>query len=282
MSAYLQQAGVDVAETRTAYSQLQDLNKRYGDILLDGGLAAGGLAPPPWGTAADVVSLGRSWTNGTWGDVFFDVIGFVPVLDLVKGARTGIKLNDLRRGVDAANTAMGRVFQSTKDAAAKYWDDLMQSRKAAYDQAVAACGRNKACRDSKAPLKGPQYANTPTDGPNGAWRGERGDSVWQPTNGGPPITYTNGFPNYGPYSGGNVEIAMRGNTTTDFTAARDAMRVQTGDPNWTKPSNMTWHHKEDGVTMQLIPKSIHATGGGASTPHMGGASLYDGSNQAGF
>lgn len=282
MSGYLETAGVPVTDTRTAYAQLQDLNTRYGDILLDGGLAAGGLLPPPWGTAADVASLGRSWTNGTWGDVFFDVIGFVPVLDLAKGARTGLKLNDLRRGVDAANTAMNRVFQSTKDAAGKYWDDLIASRKAAYDEAVRACGTNKACRDSKAPMKGPQYTNTPTDGANGAWRGERGDSVWQPSNGGPAVAYRNGFPDYGPYSAGNVEIAMRGNTTTDFTAARNGMRLQTGDPNWTKPGNMTWHHKEDGVTMQLIPNAIHATGGGASTPHMGGASLYSGGNQAGF
>jgi hypothetical protein len=38
----------------------------------------------------------------------------------------------------------------------------------------------------------------------------------------------------------------------------------------------------EGVTMELIPQNIHATGGGASTPHMGGASLYEGSNASEF
>jgi hypothetical protein len=274
MSGYLADAGVNVAETRTAFTQLQDLNQRYGDLLIDCGLAAGGLAPPPWGTYADVLSLGRSWTNGTWGDVFFDVIGFVPVLDLVKGARTGLKVNDIRRGVDAANTAMGRVFQSTKQAAAKYWDDVMASRKAAYDEAVRACGTNKACRDSKAPMKGPQYAQTPTN--NGRWAGERGDGVWHPDNGGPPITYRNGFPDFSAHSAGQVEIPMTG-LRGDHALADSAMRNQLGDQNWTRPPGYTWHHVEDGVTMQLVPTSLNNTYG-----HTGGASLYNGANAGGF
>ena len=60
------------------------------------------------------------------------------------------------------------------------------------------------------------------------------------------------------------------------------MREQLGDPKWKRPKDMTWHHKEDGVTMQLVPKSIHGTGAGASTPHMGGASMYSGANATEF
>ena len=52
------------------------------------------------------------------------------------------------------------------------------------------------------------------------------------------------------------------------------------DPNWQKPSGYTWHHHEDGVTMQLIPSNIHGTGSGAMSPHMGGAALYGNGSQA--
>jgi hypothetical protein len=271
MSGYLADAGVNVAETRTAYAQLQDLNKRYGDMLIDGGLAAGGLAPPPWGTFADVASLGRSWTNGTWGDVFFDVIGFVPVLDLVKGARTGLKVNDIRRGVDAANTAMGRVFQTTKDTAAKYWADMAKARKAAYDEAVKKCNGKKACLDKLPSPKGPQYDTLPKDPNKGSWT---------PKDGSPAVTYKNGFPDFKPFSKADVEIPMRGNST-DFTAADKAMQARTGDANWQRPDGYTWHHKEDGVTMQLVPSSINtASYGGVN--HTGGAALFGKVHGEGF
>jgi A nuclease of the HNH/ENDO VII superfamily with conserved WHH len=284
MSGYLAKEGVDVGKTRSAFDQLGQLNAKYGEIAADGTLAAAGFLPPPAGTAADVVSLGRSLWKGDWGGALFDVIGLVPIAgDAAKAGKIANKLNDLRKSLDVANSAIGKIFSKTKTAAAKYWDDLAKARKADYDKAIKSC-TTKACRDAKAAMKGPQYGNTPTDGANGAWKGERGDSVWQPSaaKGGPPVTYKNGFPDYGPHSKGDIEIPMRGNTTTDFTAARDGMRAKTGDPNWTTPKDMTWHHKEDGVTMQLIPKSIHATGGGASTPHMGGASLYSGGNAPGF
>lgn len=34
---------------------------------------------------------------------------------------------------------------------------------------------------------------------------------------------------------------------------------------------LTWHHKEDGVTMQLVPQYVH--GGSNGSGHAGGASL---------
>ncbi|MCU0800614.1 MAG: HNH endonuclease [Rhodobacteraceae bacterium] len=282
MSGYLAAKGVDPTATRSAYKELADLNKKYGEIATDTGLAAAGALPPPFGTAADVASLGRSLWKGDWGGALMDAVGIIPIVgDAAKAGKIANKLNDLRKSMDVAATTLGKSLQNTKAAAKKYWADMVKANKADYDKAIKNC-KTKACRDSKAALKGPQYGYTPTDGPNGKWKGERGDSVWEPSNGGPAIKYKNGFPDYGPHSKGDVEIAMRGNETSDFTAARNAMRERTGDPNWTTPKDMTWHHKEDGVTMQLIPKSVHATGGGASTPHMGGASLYSGSNATEF
>lgn len=282
MGAELRASGVDIDQTRSAFREMQQINAKYGELATDATLAAGGALPPPFGTAADVASLGRSLWRGDWGGALFDVVGFVPVIgDAAKGARVANRLNDLRRSLDVAKSAIQRNLTSTREAAARYWDKIARRNRQAYEDAIRNC-TTKACRDARASLKGPQYRNTPTDGPNGNWVGERGDSVWQPSNGGPPVTYRNGFPDYSPHSQGNVDIAMRGNETTDFTSATRGMREQLNDPNWRLPDNMTWHHHENGTTMQLIPKDIHATGGGASTPHMGGASLYSGSNAAEF
>lgn len=284
MSRYLQAEGVDVATTRTAYDELRQLNSQYGELAADAGLAGASMLPPPAGTAADVVSIGRSVWGGRWGDALFDVVGLIPLGgDAIKGARILNKLNDFRRALDVAGSGMARAFGKTKEAAAKYWDDVVAANRRDYQEALAACNGSRACREAAAAKKGPQYGNTPRSGDNGEWTsGERGDGVWTPSNGGQPITYRNGFPDYSPHSAGDVDIPMRGNRTTDFTAADQAMRDKLGDPSWERPSDHTWHHSENGATMQLIPKSVHATGGGASTPHMGGASLYGGSNASEF
>lgn len=284
MSGYLQREGVDVTKTRAAHAELAALNAKYGELATDAALAAGGALPPPFGTAADVASLGRSLWKGDWGGALLDVAGLVPIVgDGAKGAKIANRLNDLRKSLDVAQTGMQRAFGKTQAAARKYWDDAIKSNKTAYEEALKACNGSKACREAAAAKKGPQYKNTPTSGKNGEWvSGERGDGVWKPANGGPSITYKDGFPNYGPHSKGDVQIPMRGNTSSDFRDADAAMRDKLGDPNWQRPRDHTWHHNEDGTTMQLIPKNVHATGGGASTPHMGGASLYDGSNATQF
>ena len=284
MSRYLEADGIDVNQTRTAYGELRDLQAKYGQLAGDVGLAGASMLPPPAGTAADVVSIGRSLWGGRWGDALFDVVGLVPLGgDAIKAGRLANKLNDFRKALDVASTGMRRAFQGTKDAAAKYWDDAVAARKADYEEALEACNGTKACREAAAAKKGPQYEKTPKSGDNGEWSsGERGDGVWTPSNGGPPVTYNNGFPDYGPHSAGSVDIPMRGNHTTDFSSADKAMRDQLGDPDWTRPSDHTWHHSENGVTMELVPKDIHATGGGASTPHVGGASLYSGTNASEF
>lgn len=282
MTNALAKEGIDPAQTTDAWNQLQQLNKQYGDLAADAALAAGGALPPPFGTAADVAALGKSLWTGDWGGALLDVVGFVPLLgDAAKGGKIANKLNDLRKAIDTANSALARRLQQTKDVAKKYWDDIAKKNRNAYDEAIKNC-QSKACREDLAKLKGPQFEKTPKSGENGTWSGERGDSTWKPSNGGPEIQYKNGFPDYGPHSAGNVEIPMKGNHTTDFTAADNAMREKLGDPNWRRPSDHTWHHKEDGVTMQLIPKNIHSTGGGASTPHLGGAAMHSGSHSTDF
>jgi A nuclease of the HNH/ENDO VII superfamily with conserved WHH len=77
---------------------------------------------------------------------------------------------------------------------------------------------------------------------------------------------------------GEVEILMTGKDA-DFTAARDAMRKKLKDNSWPEPSKYsdrpdgyTWHHNENGATMQLVEKTMHDKAiSGAS--HTGGASI---------
>ncbi|MEJ6404349.1 hypothetical protein [Yoonia sp. 2307UL14-13] len=67
MSAYLREDGIDVAQQRTAYQELQQLSNEYGDLVADGVLTGASMAPPPAGTAADLVSIGKSllgWNTG--------------------------------------------------------------------------------------------------------------------------------------------------------------------------------------------------------------------------
>ncbi|MEL7497429.1 MAG: HNH endonuclease [Planctomycetota bacterium] len=277
MSNALAKEGIDPKKSRAAWDELQQLNSKYGELAADAALAAGGALPPPFGTAADVVSLGKSVWTGDWGGALMDVVGFVPIVgDAAKGGKIAKKLNSLRKALDTANATMARTLRQTKKAAKKYWDDLAKANRKAYEQAIKSCGSNKACREAKAVLKGDQYKRTPKSGKNGKWEGERGDGKWVPADGSTPVEYKNGFPDYGPHSKADVEIPMRGDHYHDFNNADAAMRDKLGDPDWQRPDDMTWHHKEDGVTMQLVPKSVHGTGGGATTPHLGGASMHGG------
>ncbi len=79
------------------------------------------------------------------------------------------------------------------------------------------------------------------------------------------VTYNSkGYANFTPYEhpdGGNVQIQQTGNHYVD----NDAADVARGKP---KPDDWTWHHNEDGTTMQLVPRGIHQR-----FHHSGGASI---------
>jgi len=77
-----------------------------------------------------------------------------------------------------------------------------------------------------------------------------------------------------------AELAMTGENSKDFAAAD---RILARDRGWLKKNGtpnaaaserfrrnnrLTWHHHEDGETMQLIPEDLHG-----NITHSGGASL---------
>jgi RHS repeat-associated protein len=72
-----------------------------------------------------------------------------------------------------------------------------------------------------------------------------------------------GFPDFSSYAVAEVRVTgLTGNNTKDAALANQA----TGLPK--TPAGYTWHHVEDGKTMQLVPTSVHQPVG-----HTGGAAV---------
>jgi hypothetical protein len=279
MADFAATRGLNVADVKTTAGALKDISQKYGEFALDAALAAGGALPPPFGTAADVASLGRSLGKGDWWGAAFDVIGFVPLIgDAVKGGRVLNKLADLGKAVDELAAGAAKLFTKTEDAAKAFW--ASKKNMPAYRDALKKCNGTKECLDDAALHKGQQYGSTPRSGDKGQWNppNGRGDGEWVPEPGSKlaeaikpktSITYENGFPKFDEFSQGSVKIPMSGNSTKDMDLADELFRKQNGQADWTRPSDMTWHHREDGTTMMLVPKAIN---GGAQ--HAGGAALF--------
>lgn len=72
-----------------------------------------------------------------------------------------------------------------------------------------------------------------------------------------------GYPDFSPYAEKSVPVeGLKGNTSSDFTKANKAANIKR------KPEGYTWHHHQDGKTMQLVPTDLHD-----AVRHSGGASL---------
>ena len=86
----------------------------------------------------------------------------------------------------------------------------------------------------------------------------------------------NGHPDFEPHAmvlpngKRSVKIQLTGNTRRDSRLASEAAGFTTGKP----PKEFTWHHVEDGTTMQLIPTDLHDavrhSGGQAAHRHRTG------------
>lgn len=89
------------------------------------------------------------------------------------------------------------------------------------------------------------------------------------------VIYRDGSPDFAPFmthpSGvRSVEIEMTGGNPVDFRRAN----IAAGHPEWGSkaPTGWTWHHAEDGTTMELVPSMINQRFyhvGGASTARAG-------------
>ena len=74
-----------------------------------------------------------------------------------------------------------------------------------------------------------------------------------------------GFPDFSGVAERTVTITQTGNRAGDFAAANAAAELAE------TPRGFSWHHHQDGTTMQLVPTDIHR-----ATGHTGGFALGDG------
>lgn len=75
----------------------------------------------------------------------------------------------------------------------------------------------------------------------------------------------NGFPDFSGVATQTVEIEQTGVRVLDEAAANEAAGLSE------TPTGFTWHHNQNGTTMELVPTAIHA-----ATGHTGGVAFIKG------
>lgn len=274
----------NAGEAAKLESQLQKLTSSKEWEIAQGAVDAAGIVDPT--PISDGISAVMSAAKGDWIGAGLSAVSMIPYLgDAVaktaKGARAIKKLKELTDAIASTIKKLDAVKLANKKLAAKRVRD---ARKKAED-ACAGCKPHEKYGVHGLPQNNP---------PKQHWRdGTPGDGTFvrNTKDGELVVPYKDGYPDYSkatlngqPVVKGSVEIpAMNGSqgpTGDDFKAAKAAMREKTGNPHWpgtnandplsekTLPSGHTWHHKEDGVTMELIPQSAHT-----GVSHTGGASI---------
>lgn len=288
MGAHLNTKDINSPDIKKAETDLKTANKELAFQLTQSAVDIAGIADPT--PISDVVGGAMSLMSGDFIGAGLSLISIVPYAGdalgkSVKGARTVKKLAALRKKIlglttKINNLKVGQFAKRTRRKAAK------KIRKQRADDAV----RRKNCAECSNPSNEFGVSKLPGEG-KGTWNGKRGDSEWSPPDpstikdpkeatkmkklseatGGKPIKFKEGYPDFSEHvykhkgSPAKVEIEMTGGGT-DFTKANKAMKKN--DPNWEQPKGYTWHHKEDGVTMELVPTDLNR-----NVPHDGGASV---------
>ncbi|HYO55634.1 HNH endonuclease [Archangium sp.] len=275
------QARVRNAELQQLESKLGELNKELRLDLLQAGVdAAGTVDPTP---VSDLIGAGLSIYRGDFLGAALSLVSMIPyagdaVGKTAKGAKLLEKINRLRKQIAVLTVEFNKVRKQTREAASAAARARHQAQAAAKGVDDAVC---KTC---------PKQVETDNwirdNSPSKGWSGPRGRSSWTPDatteygkgvlevqeklgiKPGTPIQFRDGFPDFSPYAKYSVKIDMKGGAA-DFTTANNAMKQL--DPDWRKKLepgiDWTWHHHEDGMTMQLVPRKIN------KVPHQGGSSL---------
>jgi hypothetical protein len=267
-----------------AESELSSLTKTKEWELARAAVDTAGIVDPT--PASDAISMGMSLAEGDWVGAALSGISMIPyagdaVGKTAKAAKLTKTLARIERQMAAATKRLehlrskAQVFANRRKAAAAERARRAKeaSEKAAKDMKCKTCPKPKAY--------GTQLPTT------GSWKGEKGNSRWTSDDGSVSLDYKEGYPDFSTsqppsfYSkgGGTVEIEQMGKNS-DFTAARNAMRKKLNDPTWpgnrkNAPEGYTWHHKEDGVTMELVHRDVHDKGRSGAA-HSGGESIVSG------
>lgn len=286
MGEYLQRIEGDTAkQLQRAESELVGLTQsKAWETTKTAADLAGIIDPTP---TSDALSMGMSIAEGDWVGAFLSGVSFVPYLgDTIAKPIKLARASKTVMAIERKAAALARTIDHYKSAAIRIAQRKMA---AAAERARRAMEAGKRYAESMKCGKCPKVSNRfGTQLPkSGTWKGEKGNSRWTNEDGSVSLDYKEGYPDFAtsdppsiyPKGDGKVEIEMMGNKS-DFGEAREAMRDKLGDRNWpgngqNQPDGYTWHHTEDGVTMQLVNKDIHAkTKSGPA--HIGGESIVSG------
>jgi hypothetical protein len=267
------------AELKTSSTKVQNaegllngLNKELAWELSKAAVDVAGIVDPT--PISDVVGTAMSVASGDWVGAGLSLISIIPyagdaLAKTAKGARAAKKIAGLKKKIEGAIAAVNSAKKIARQRAAA----AIRAKRA--KNAAENAAKKKMCKTCKSPQGNRFETTSPKEGSNGTWKGgERGNSKWYPDSntekgktilnatGGKPIEFKDGYPDFSPYASHRVEIEMTGDNSIDFPAANKAAGLSGTPKDW------TWHHKEDGVTMELIPSDLNN-----NIPHTGGASI---------
>lgn len=142
------------AEIAQAEGDLAKLTLKLDEISADAALMAGGFLPPPAGTAADLVSLGKDLAAGDWGSAFWDAVGIIPIVGdgakaAAKGGKIANKLTDVKKAIEKAN----QVIQKKKDDLAKLCKDKQVKNKEKVTDKAENCGKGDCSKKPQSPKR---------------------------------------------------------------------------------------------------------------------------------
>jgi hypothetical protein len=272
MGASIESSGATSAAIKNQESTLSQLNDALKSDLAEAAVDVAGIVDPT--PVSDLIGAGMSAAKGDWIGAGLSLISVIPYVGdalgkTAKGARLLKKMSDLKKRIEATAAALKKLQSNRKSAAAV---ERARRRQKAAERAIQK-KKCQTCPDEEA-ISGKYGSRIPQK--DGKWSGEPGNSEWHPdpntergkaildATDGKPVRFKDGYPDFSEHSIKNVEIDMKGNHDSDFAAANAAAGYAR------TPKGYTWHHHEDGVTMQLVPEDLNK-----HVPHTGGNSIVN-------
>jgi hypothetical protein len=263
MGAAVKAEEASTSEALKVESELKATNKQLAADLAEASLDVVGIFDPT--PTSDAISAGLAMSRGDYVSAGLSLISMVPgigdaVAKPIKGTRLAARMSKLAKKIAALTAKLKKIKAAREEAAALVRAAREKAKRARIKDLVEDC-----------PKLSPFGTRTPK---TGKWSKGRGNSAWTPgpdTRGrdeilsvtkGKPIGFKDGYPDFSPYATHKVEITMTGNDAADFATANKAARLPE------TPEGFTWHHSEDGKTMQLVPSALNN-----NVPHSGGASI---------
>ena len=221
--------------------------------IVHGTLDVAGMVPLI-GEIADGTNAGLYALQGDMLNAGISLAGMLPIGgQAVTGTRLGVKVG--KEVLDASAKKAGKEVLGE-----------------ATEQGVKKAGKEGGERASKEigtkiSRKKPRKPHKPN---KKKWEENGGKVVDNPdgsttyiSKDGDTVSYgKDGYPDFSPHASKEVTIdPMTGVGKGDFNRANEAAGLSK------TPDGYTWHHVQDGKTMQLVPSNVHQT-----FPHSGGAS----------